>query len=77
MSELELVQDNWLYWVYVGFGMLLIGAAMLFAGPIRAGSQAKKEDHDRYLSPTRPASFRLFCHTGSGTTNSGSGIGSI
>lgn len=46
MSELELVKDDWLYGVYTGIGLLLIGAAMLFLGPIPASTQAKREDHD-------------------------------
>ena len=32
MSEFELVHDNWLWGVYLGFFMLFVGAIMLFVG---------------------------------------------
>lgn len=34
MSEFELVKDNWLWGVYIGFAMLFVGAAMLFMSPL-------------------------------------------
>lgn len=34
MSEFELVHDSWLGGVYLGLGMLLLGAVCLFLGPI-------------------------------------------
>lgn len=36
MSEFELVRDRWLWGVYLGIGMLILGAVCLFLGPIPA-----------------------------------------
>lgn len=36
MSEFELVRDRWLWGVYLGIGMLILGAICLFLGPIPA-----------------------------------------
>lgn len=33
-SELELVYDRWMYWIYIGIGMMLLGALCLLFGPI-------------------------------------------
>lgn len=38
MSEFELVRDRWLWGVYIGIGMLILGAVCLFLGPIPAQS---------------------------------------
>ncbi len=34
MSEFELVRDRWLWGVYLGIGMLVLGAVCLFLGPV-------------------------------------------
>lgn len=55
MSEFELVHDTWLTGVYVGFFMLLLGAACLFLGPLPASPSSPITQKKRHEKPHSPA----------------------